>query len=327
MDTLVLLASVVGAAAVFLVSYGTWSLATAEREHVARRVGRTGIRSTPRAAVDVRVQGRSSAIFIPVDRALNRYGWAEKAAEELKKAGINLYLSEFVALRLLSTFLALAIPVVLGIVAGEIVFVFVGLIAAVIIWWQSGAVVKRQIAHRQKAIEELLDEALVSIAGSLRAGFSFLQACQLAVTQLSWPLRDELEEMLEEVNFGASLDDALQGLAERIESYEVDIAVNAVLVQRQVGGSLAEILDSVANTIRERRELRGHLFALTAQQRLSAYFVAAVPFLMGIFLTLTSWDFMRPLYTTLVGNLLLVAGFVLDVLGFLLMKRLTRIDF
>jgi tight adherence protein B len=116
-------------------------------------------------------------------------------------------------------------------------------------------------------------------------------------------------------------------MAERIESYEIDITVNAVLVQRQVGGSLAEILDNVAKTIRERRELRGHLMALTAQQRLSAYFVAGVPVMMAGFMSLVNWEFMKPLFTTTIGNILMVIGAVFDMVGFLVMRRLTRIDF
>jgi tight adherence protein B len=98
-------------------------------------------------------------------------------------------------------------------------------------------------------------------------------------------------------------------------------------VQRQVGGSLAEILDSLAGTIRERRELRGHLMALTAQQRLSAIFVAAVPVFMLGLLSLTSWQFMKPLFVTQVGNILIVFGLLMDMLGFLLMRKLTRIDY
>jgi tight adherence protein B len=133
--------------------------------------------------------------------------------------------------------------------------------------------------------------------------------------------------MIEDINVGASLDDALRHLAERVSSYEMDIAVNAVLVQRQVGGSLAEVLDNIANTIRERRELYGHLMALTAEQRLSAFFVAAVPIFMLGLLSLTSWQFMKPLFITTTGNALMAIGLFLDMLGFLVMRRLARIDF
>jgi tight adherence protein B len=328
-DALIFLTAMIAAASVALVSYGVWSIATAERSHVAWRVSRTGIGANTRVEpfVDVRVQGRSSAIFTPVDRALIRYDWADKISIDLRRAELNLYLSEYVVIRVLATVVPFTVFTIVSVTTGKPIFLFIGAVMAGLIWWQIGAFVKRRVSRRQRSIDTHLDEALTNLAGSLSAGFSFLQACQMAVTQIDSPLKDEIAEMLEDVNVGASLDDALAGFAERINSYEVDIAVNAVLVQRQVGGSLAEILHSVAHTIRERRELRGHLLALTAQQRLSAYFVASVPFALGIFLSVTSWHFMAPLYNTLAGNLLLTAGIVLDLIGFVIMHRLTRIDF
>jgi len=328
-DALVLLTAIVGATAVALVSYGVWTIATAEREQVAWRVSRTGIgvRTRTEPFVDVRVQGRSSAIFTPIDRALIRYDWADSISILLRRAEINLYVSEYLVIRALAAFIPFVLFTFAALSSSQAIFLFLGVVVAGLLWWQVGAFVGRRIGARQRGIDDRLDEALAHLAGSLRAGFSFLQACQMVVPQLDGPLKAEFEEMLEDVNVGASMEDALKGLAERISSYEVDIAVNAVLVQRQVGGSLAEILSSVANTIRERRELRGHLFALTAQQRVSAYFVASVPFVLGIFLSLTSWHFMAPLYTTLAGNIMLTAGIVLDISGFVLMHRLTRVDF
>ena len=329
MDALVLLTAMVGAGAVALVSYGVWSIATAERDQVAWRVSRTGIgvHTRTEAFVDVRVQGRSSAIFTPIDRALIRYDWADSISIALRRGEVNLYVSEYIIIRVLAAFIPFLVFMFIAVSTSEAIFLFLGLVIGGLLWWQVGAFVARRVGGRQRGIDDHLDEALSHLAGSLSAGFSFLQACQMAVPQLDGPLKDEFEEMLEDVNVGASMEDALKGLAERISSYEVDIAVNAVLVQRQVGGSLAEILSSVANTIRERRELRGHLFALTAQQRMSAYFVASVPFILGGFLTVTSWHFMEPLYTTFAGNIMLTVGIVLDIAGFVLMHRLTRVDF
>jgi tight adherence protein B len=325
---MVLLASAVGAAAVILISVGVWSLATGERQRVAWRISRTGIgmreQHTP---ADVRVRGRSNSVFQPVERALSRYTWAERARVDLQKAEIHLHVSEFIAIRVISTVAILAIGIFIAFATEQVLVGIATLFIALFVWVQIGSVVRRRIKRRQSAIEDHLDEALTNIAGSLRAGFSFPQACQMSLAQLQWPLKDEIQEMLEEVNVGASLDDALRHLAERIESYEVDITVNAVLVQRQVGGSLAEILDNVARTMRDRRELRGHLMSLTAQQRLSAYFVSGVPILMCGFLSLTSWDFMKPLFVTFIGNILLAIGLLMDVIGFLVMRRLTRIDF
>jgi tight adherence protein B len=266
-------------------------------------------------------------MFVPVDRALSKYSWAEKSRLQLQKAEINLHVSEFLTIRIVSTVVVFAIFIFFALTKDQILVAAAGVGAAVFVWWQFGAFVRRRIRRRQAAVERHLDQTLVNIAGSLRAGFSFPQACQMSLRQMEWPLNLELQEMLQEVNVGASLDDALRHMAERIETYEVDITVNAVLVQRQVGGSLAEILENVAKTIRERRELRGQLMALTAQQRLSAYFVAGVPVMMAAFMSIVNWEFMKPLFTTTLGTILLVVGAVLDVLGFLVMRRLTRIDF
>jgi tight adherence protein B len=327
MDTWVLAASLLAGAAVVLLSFGVWSLATVERQRVAWRVSRTGIR-TPEARVqDVRLQDRSRAMFTPVDRAISKYTWAQKASQQLQKAEVNLTLSEFIALRVLATFVVVAVPLFFAFREDELLIGLAGIGAGVLVWWQIGAFVRRKIQRRQNAIEAHLDEALVNLAGSLRAGFSFPQACQMAVPQLHWPLNEEIQAMLEEVNVGAALDNALRNLAERVQSYEMDITVNAVLVQRQVGGSLAEILDSLARTLRERRELRGHIMALTAQQRLSAYFVAGIPLLTLGLLCITSWQFMAPLFLTFVGNILMAIGVIMDILGFLVMRRLTRIDY
>jgi tight adherence protein B len=327
MDTVVVLATVLGAAAVGLLTFGIISMATAERDRVAMRVSRTGIgvRHIQGPATDVRVHGRASNFFAPIDRALVRYSWAERSRLELDQADLALHISEFVIMRALGTLATFAIIALVG--GFQLLFILFGLIAAAVAYWQFGAFVRRRISRRRNAIDAQLDQALVSIAGSVRAGFSFLQACQLSVNQMQWPLKQEFEAMLEEVSVGASIDDALRNLSEKVESYEVDIAVNAVLVQRQVGGSLAEILDNVAHTIRERRELRGHLMALTAQQRLSAIFVASVPIGMAVLLSLSSWQFMKPLYLTLTGNILLSVGIIMDILGFLVMRRMTRIDF
>jgi tight adherence protein B len=326
MDALILTASAAAAASVTLVSYGAWAVATGDRTRVAERVTRTGtgIRAPGPTTADVGHQARESSIFTPADRALERFGWADRARRDLARAEISLYVSEFILLRIaftVVTFLAFAL------IGGRLLFYMVGAIAAFVVYWQMGAFVRRRISRRLTKIDDQLDGALVNIAGSLRAGFSFLQACQMSVSQLEWPLRDEISQMLEELNLGASLEDALAALASRTDSYEIAITVNAVLVQRQIGGSLADILDNVAKTIRERKELRGHIMALTAQQRLSAIFVAGVPPFMAVVLSLTSWTFMKPLFFTLTGNILMTLGIVLDMVGFLVMRRLTRIDF
>ena len=330
MDTAVILASLLAGAAVLMVSYGAWSLVGAERQRISWRVSRTGISvrtHQTRGVAELRPQDRQHAVFAPVDRALSRYPWAERARQQLERAEINLHVSEFIAIRVITTAVIVTVSLVFGIREGELLIALAGLGLGAFVWWQFGAWVRRRINRRRDAIEEHLDEALLNLSGSLRAGFSFVQACQMAVPQLPWPLKQEFQAMIEDINIGASLDDALRHLAERVGSYEMDITVNAVLVQRQVGGSLAEVLDNIAFTIRERRELHGHVMALTAEQRLSSYLVAGVPVFMLGLLCLTSWQFMKPLFVTTTGNILMAISVILDMLGFLVMRRLGRIDY
>ena len=325
MPPVMLLASALAAVSVILVFAGVRTAVVAHRDRLSLRLDQSG-RAFRNAAgrQDVALRRNSHRAFVALERPLDRFGWAERARKDLRKAEVHLHLSEFIAIRLLASVATVAL---IALVGQSPVVVVGAVLIGIVVWLVPEAYVKHRIARRQGALEGQLDAMLVGLAGSLRAGFSFVQACQMAVEQLTWPLKQEMQEMLEEVTLGASIDEALGHLAERAESYEVDITVNAVLVHRSTGGNLAEVLDSVARTIRDRRELRGHIMALTAQQRLSAFFVAGVPVLMAVFLSLANWQFMKPLFTTSTGAYLLLAGVVFDALGFVVMRRLTRIDF
>ncbi len=326
MDPLIAAVSLLVAASAVLIILGVQKTATAEASEIEARVsGTRRLRAGQSGGLaDVTVQSRQRGFFMALDRPLERFSWADRARADLRKAELNLHLSEFVGLRLLTAGPAVFLIAWVG---GSVLALLIAVAAGIFIWWLPGMFVRRRINRRQHALEASLDSMLTHISGSLRAGFGFLQACQMAIEQLEWPLKNEMEETLEEVSVGASIEEALQNLARRVESYEMDITVNAVLVQRSTGGNLSQVLDSVARTIRDRRELRGHIMALTAQQRLSAIFVAGVPVFMTGLLSLMNWKFMHPLFTTTTGNFLLAAGAIFDMIGFLVMRRLTKIDF
>ncbi len=325
MDTFVLITSALVAASVTLILVGVRRTAQADVVVLGQRLGKTRRASRRESTpADVTEGRRDVKFFSALDRPLERFGWAERARKDLRQAEVRLHLSEFIILRLATS--ATAVFLVAW-VFGTLLAFLGALILGAAVWAVPGYLVRKRIAARRASLEGQLDSMLTAIASSLRSGFSFLQACQLALEQLEWPLKGEMEEMLEDVSLGASIDEALVNLGRRVESYEVDITVNAVLVHRQTGGNLSEVLEHVARTIRERRELKGHIMALTAQQRLSAVFVAGVPVFMAAFLSATNWEFMKPLWTTTVGNVLLAVGCVFDVLGFIVMRRLTRIDF
>jgi tight adherence protein B len=327
MDSMTLLASVLTAGAVMLVFFGLRSVAAADQGNIIRRLRQSspGSDSPQAGTADVLVTQRPLNILSSLDMPLHKFGWAKKAQADLERAEIHLHLGEFIAIRLALT--TISFVVVLLIAGSGLLGIAIAIGAGAIAWFGCSFYVRRRVGKRQAALERQLDRALMSIATSMRSGFSFLQGVRLTTQQLEWPLKDELEIVLDDVGLGATIEQALTDMAGRANSYEMDIAVTAVVVQRTVGGDLAEILDNTARTIRDRRELRGHIMSLTAQQRLSAIFVCIIPPGMAALLSLTSYQFMRPLWETGTGHILVIASAIFDIVGFLVIKRLTRIDF
>lgn len=179
--------------------------------------------------------------------------------------------------------------------------------------------------RRAKHLDAHLCHMLTTLSGALRAGYSFLQSLEMALRDTSGPLSQELDRLLRELSLGVRFDDALAHATRRIESRDFELVANALLVQRQVGGNLAEILDTVCETIRERLRLAGDLRALTAQGRLSMWiFLLLTP---GIALMLY---IMNPSYISLLGQsqlglimvLMSIAG---QVIGAFIIRKIVRV--
>jgi Flp pilus assembly protein TadB len=156
-------------------------------------------------------------------------------------------------------------------------------------WFAPGLVLSRRRNRRLAAIEKQLPEALTAMAKSLRAGSGILQALEYAAAETPSPLGPELAAVMRDLQLGADAEELFRGLSERVGSPDLDIAVTGIVIQRTVGGNLSEVLNQVTATIRERAELQSEIRALTAQQRLSANFAAALPVFVAVVVTL-----MRP---------------------------------
>ncbi len=171
---------------------------------------------------------------------------------------------------------------------------------------------------------EHLPDTLQLIASALtRAGFSLAQAIDAVVREDLQPIAGEVSRALAEVRLGGNLEDGLDAIADRMDSDDLHWTVTAIRIQQGVGGNLAEILLTIAGTIRERAFLRRHVRALSA--RLSAYVLVALPVLIGIWLFASATQYMRPLYTTPVGELALGAAIVMVVLGTIWMRKMINI--
>jgi len=167
----------------------------------------------------------------------------------------------------------------------------------------------------------------------LRAGSSFLQAIELVVRESRPPISTEFGRVIREVNLGLPFDQALENMVRRVRSDDLELMATAIAVQHQVGGNLAEILDSIAYTIRERVRIKGEIQTLTAQQRLSGYVVAGLPISLAGFLFVAAPGFMDPMFANPpgipglpAGVIILAFGGFMMFIGFMLIRKIVDIE-
>jgi tight adherence protein B len=180
--------------------------------------------------------------------------------------------------------------------------------------------------RRFRDFEEQFPEAIDLLTRAIRAGHPLTSGVQMVGVEGPLGVADEFRQMFEEHRFGIPFEDALLGFVERLNSVDVRIFAIAILVQREVGGNLAEILDNLANTIRARFYIRRQLRVYTAQGRLSGYVLAALPVVVGVAMFLLQPDYLMLLFTTFVGWLLVAIAMVLQVFGYLWIRKIVNID-
>lgn len=178
---------------------------------------------------------------------------------------------------------------------------------------------------RLKRFDQLLPEALDLIGRALRAGHAFPSALQMAGTELPDPVGEELRQTFDEINFGVDTASALENLAGRVPSVDLGFFVIAVLIQRETGGNLSEVLDNISSIIRERLKLFGKVRALSAEGKFSAITLSILPFATAFLLYLINPEFMSLLWTEPVGVYLIAGGVTFMILGSLWMRKIIQI--
>jgi len=193
--------------------------------------------------------------------------------------------------------------------------------------------VKRRQGKRINQFNKQLPDTITLIANALRAGSSFLQAIELVVREARPPISTEFARVIREVNLGLPFEAALENLVRRVRSDDLELMVTAISIQYTVGGNLAEILDSIAYTIRERVRIKGEIRTLTAQQRLSGYVVAFLPIGLTGFLFVIAPSFLQPMLDPAVnvagiptGIILIATGGVMMFIGFMFIRRIVDIE-
>ena len=251
-------------------------------------------------------------------------GMAAKIADQLAKADIPLKANEFVAIQ----FLAVMIAMMIGtIILKNLVLALILAVAAYFLPLIWVSIVR---AKRKQAFNDQILDTLIMIANGLKAGYSFLQALEMVSKESLPPMSKELKRVLKENSLGMNLEDTLMALNSRVESEDWDLVTTVVLIQRQVGGNLAEVLEKIGKTIRERMRIKGDIQTKTAQAKVSGLLVAALPFGLGIMIYVLNPGFMTKLFTFksgwFRGWFLVIAGLIWEAIGMLIIKKIVDIE-
>jgi tight adherence protein B len=185
---------------------------------------------------------------------------------------------------------------------------------------------RKKQRERVTKFNEGLADMITTIVGNLRAGFSFPQALKSVAEEAASPIKEEIDYVIKEMQFGKGIEDALNDLHERMPSEDLDLMIQAILIQRQVGGNLATVLDKIIETIRDRTKIQRQITTLTAQGRLSGYVIALLPVILGFLLYLIQPDYIGGLFHNPIGLAMVGAGVISGVIGFILIKKITTIE-
>jgi len=246
-------------------------------------------------------------------------GLESRIALSLERAGIRLQPHEWVLLRALVTIGGgVALFVALG-PAGAVLGLVLGFVATML--YQTS-----RVDRRSSRFADQLPDALQLVIGSLKSGFALPQALDALISEAPEPVRAEFGRALAEHRLGADLPDALERVAQRTGSDDLVWAVMGIRIQREVGGNLAEVLQTTVDTMRERSRLRRHVRALSAEGRLSAWVLIALPLGLGLFMFVFRRSYMTPLMTDPTGITMLVGGSLLFVLGIVWLLRVIKVE-
>ena len=247
-------------------------------------------------------------------------GFSDRLDAELEAAGVSLRSGEFVVASAVAA-------LVFGVIGAAILRnALLALIVAGVGAAFPTLLLRSALGKRADHLREQLPDVLTIMASSLRAGHSFMQALDTVAKEIAQPAATEFQRVVAEIRLGRPAEDALEALAERVGSADFMWAVLAVNIQREVGGNLAEILDNVADTLRERATLRRQIKVLTAEGRLSAWVLALLPVGIALYMTAANPHYIGLLVTTTIGRVMLAGGLILMGIGIYWMRRIVEID-
>lgn len=244
----------------------------------------------------------------------------QRVRDDIAASGIALRIEEFVMIWITIAFFPAILLYIFG--ASAIFAICLAFIMALL----PPIYVKIKRNKRLALFGTQLGEALPLIANGLRAGFSFEQAFAAAAKDMPDPIAQEIGKSCRELSMGVSLEKVLTSLTERTENKDMQLLTSAVLIQRKVGGNLADILETISNTIQDRIRLKNHVKTLTAQGKYSGYLIGAVPALLYLAFSVISPDYMSVMYTSTYGYILTGLAIALEVIAFYIINKMITLE-
>src|SRR5579859_5098005 len=266
---------------------------------------------------------RAAPVYVRADDASTSRSSSARWSRDLARADLKITVGEFKVLRVVLAsvggLIGFAIPVGGHFLLG-VVFLAFG-------YFGPAFYVTSHKNKRQGMFNQQLADVITLMSGSLRSGYSLLQAMELVAREGPEPVSNEFDRVVREVGLGLSPEEALANLVERMQSEDLELFVTAINVQREVGGNLVEVMETIAHTIRERVKLIGEMGVLTAQQQLSGYVIALLPIVLSLLLAVINPTYMLGVFkqTVWCGWTMLSCSVVMIFTGFLVIRRIVNI--
>jgi tight adherence protein B len=267
---------------------------------------------SPRALLDV-----LNNMVAPL---LARSSATGRLAENLQRADLRMRASEWL---LAVAGIGALVGFLLALRFGNVIFFPAGV---VVTWFLSGFFLRYLQARRAGAFDRQLGETILLLSNALKAGLSFAQALSTVAKNASPPISDEFARATREIQLGIPVDDAMTHMVDRNRSEDFDLLVTAVQIQRVVGGNLAEILDTIAFTIRERVRIKGEIRTLTAQARASGYIITILPIALAGILSIVSPSYFRPMFSETLGIIMLSGAAFSMMVGYAIIQKIVKIE-
>ncbi len=305
--------------AVFLFFWGLQTIINSQRAVIGNRLEQYGGRivSLPDQVVQADSESRMA-------RGLGKMmsgNTSQQIAMDLQRADLKLTPAEFFAL----TLAAIAIGFLLAFVLGHSNPAF-GLLGGILGFYAPRFWVRRLQGQRLNLFNNQLNDTLILLANSLRSGYSLQQAMEAVSRELPPPVSVEFGRVIREVSLGLNMEEALGHMLQRINSEDLDLIITAINIQHEVGGNLAEILDTIAHTVRERVRIKGQIRALTASQRLSGTIISLLPFALAAFMFIFNQNYFKRMWEDPCGIMMLGFGVVTIGMGYMIIQQIVKIE-